>query len=63
MTKTKRRLKVKYMIQKGIRPPTFVLFTHSPAALLPAYEKYFLQTLRERFDLWGTPLKLVLRKS
>jgi GTP-binding protein len=63
LTKTKRRLKVKYMIQKGIRPPTFVLFTHSPAALLPAYEKFFLQALRERFGLTGTPLRLILRKS
>jgi GTP-binding protein len=63
LTKTKRRLKIKYMTQKGVRPPTFILFTHSPAALLPAYEKYFLQALRERFDLSGTPLRLVMRKS
>jgi GTP-binding protein len=63
LTRTKRRLKVKYMTQKGVRPPTFILFTHAPAALLPAYEKYFLQALRERFGLWGTPLRLVMRKS
>ena len=63
LTKTKRRLKVKYMTQKGVRPPTFILFTHSPAALLPAYEKYFIQALRERFGLWGTPLRLLMRKS
>jgi GTP-binding protein len=63
LTKTKRRLKIKYMTQKGIRPPTFVLFSHTPAALLPAYEKFFLQALRERFDLRGTPLRLKLRRS
>ncbi len=63
LTKTKRRIKIKYMTQKGIRPPTFVLFAHSPVRLLPAYEKYFLQALRERFGLWGTPLRLVMRKS
>lgn len=63
LTRTKRHLKVKYMIQKGIRPPTFILFTHTPAALLPAYEKYFIQALRERFGLWGTPLRLILRRS
>ena len=40
-----------------------ILFTHTPAALLPAYEKWFIQALRERFGLWGTPLRLVLRKS
>jgi GTP-binding protein len=63
LTKTKRRLKIKYMTQKGVRPPTFVLFAHTPAALLPAYEKFFLQALRERFGLKGTPLRLKLRRS
>jgi len=63
LTKTKRRLKIKYMTQRGIRPPTFWLFARNPSALLPAYEKYFLQALRERFGLWGTPLRLVMRKS
>ena len=63
LTKTKRRLKIKYMTQKSVLPPTFTLFTHTPAALLPAYERYFLQALRERFGLWGTPIRLALRKS
>ncbi len=63
LTKTKRRLKIKYMIQKGVLPPTFILFAHTPAALLPAYEKFFLEALRERFDLRGTPLRLMLRRS
>lgn len=63
LTKTKRRLKIKYMTQKSILPPTFTLFTHTPAALLPTYERFFLQALRERFGLWGTPIRLALRKS
>ncbi|MBN2409391.1 MAG: ribosome biogenesis GTPase Der [Candidatus Aminicenantes bacterium] len=63
LTRTKRRLKIRYMTQKGIRPPTFILFAHTPAALLPASERFFLQALRERFDLRGTPLRLILRKS
>src|SRR4030066_954347 len=63
LTRPKRSSKIKYMTQKGIRPPTFILFTHTPAALLPAYEKWFIQALRERFGLWGKPLRLVLRES
>lgn len=63
MTRTKRTIKIKYMTQKGIQPPTFILFAHTPTALLPAYEKYFLELLREKFGLWGTPLRLVMRKS
>jgi GTP-binding protein len=63
ITKTRRRIKIKYMTQKGVQPPTFILFAHNPTAFLPAYEKFFLQQLREKFGLWGTPLRLVMRKS
>ena len=63
VTRTKRKIKIKYMTQKGIRPPTFILFAHNPAALLPAYEKFFLEMLRKKFGLWGTPLRLIMRKS
>jgi GTP-binding protein len=51
------------MTQKGVRPPTFILFAHNPAAFLPAYEKFFLGLLRKKFGLWGTPLRLMMRKS
>ncbi|MDH7511411.1 MAG: ribosome biogenesis GTPase Der [Clostridiales bacterium] len=63
LTKSRRRLKIKYMTQQGIRPPTFLLFVHRPAALLPAYEKFFLQLLRKKFGFQGTPLRLRMRQS
>jgi len=63
VTKTKRSIRIKYMTQTGVRPPTFVLFAHNPAVFLPAYEKFFLEQMRKRFGLWGTPLRLVMRKS
>ncbi len=63
VTKTKRTMKVKYMTQKGVRPPTFILFAHNPAPFLPAYEKFFLEQMRKKLGLWGTPLRLVIRKS
>ena len=63
LTKSRRSLKIKYMTQQEVRPPTFLLFVHRPAALLPAYEKFFLQLLRERFGFRGTPLRLRMRKS
>ncbi len=63
LSKAKKRIKIKYMVQKGVRPPRFILFAHSPAALQPAYEKFFLHSLREKFGLWGTPLRLAVRKS
>lgn len=63
LSKSKRRIKIKYMAQKRILPPTFALFTHSRACLAPGYEKYFINLLREKFDFWGTPVRLVLRRN
>jgi GTP-binding protein len=57
------KIKLKYMVQKGILPPSFILFTHSQASLDSAYEKFFLKKLSEEFDFSGTPLRLSLNKS
>jgi GTP-binding protein len=51
------------MTQKGVRPPTFILFAHTPEPLHPAYEKFFAQALRREFGLHGTPIRLLIRKS
>jgi GTPase len=57
------RIKVKYMTQQGVAPPTFILFGHSKSSLLPAYEKSLIGLLRAKFDFWGTPIRVFLRKS
>jgi GTP-binding protein len=62
-SKKGKRLKVKYMVQKGILPPAFILFTHSHASLDSSYEKFFVRLLREEFGFWGTPLRLMLRRN
>lgn len=63
LSREKRRFKIKYMTQIRILPPTFILFTHSRASFSPAYEKYFINLLREKFDFWGTPIRLILRTN
>jgi GTP-binding protein len=63
VSRNKKRLKIKYMTQKGIRPPTFFLFAHVRDSLSPSYEKFFIHKLREKFDLFGTPLKLIIREG
>lgn len=57
------KIKVKYMTQAGVRPPFFLLFSHARTTLAPAYEKHFLELLRERFDFRGTPLRVAVRES
>ena len=63
ISKKRRKIKLKYMVQKSTFPPSFILFTHSQASLDPAYEKFFLRKLYEEFDFEGTPLRLFLKRS
>ena len=57
------RAKLRYMTQKGVRPPTFVLFLGSRGTLSPAFERHFLESLRREFGFAGTPLRLFVRTS
>lgn len=57
------RAKLRYMTQKGVLPPTFILFTGSGGPLSPAYERHFLELLRTAFGFEGTPLRLFVRTS
>jgi GTP-binding protein len=63
ISKKGRRFTVKYGTQKGILPPTFVLFTTSPAIFAPGYEKSFVQKMRNAFGLEGTPVRLLMRSG
>jgi GTPase len=57
------RAKLRYMTQKGVSPPTFILFLGARGPLSPSYEKYFLESLRREFGFDGTPLRLIVRTS
>jgi GTP-binding protein len=54
------RLKVQYLTQVGVRPPTFVLFTSGgKPGLHFSYERYLVNRLREEFDFFAAPLRIV----
>jgi GTP-binding protein len=54
------RLHVQYMTQVSVRPPTFVLFTSGgKSGLHFSYVRYLQNRLREQFDFFGTPLRIV----
>lgn len=56
------RLHVQYITQVGVRPPTFVVFTAGgKAGLHFSYERYLQNRLREEFDFFATPLRLIER--
>jgi GTPase len=58
-----RRLKLNYITQAKARPPSFVLFCTRADAVPEAYKRYLVNSLREAFDLPGTPIRLTLREK
>jgi GTP-binding protein len=58
-----RRLKLNYMTQAKARPPTFVLFCTRADAVPDIYKRYLVNSLRETFELPGTPIRLTLREK
>jgi GTP-binding protein len=58
-----RRLKLNYITQAKSRPPSFVLFCSRADAVPQAYLRYLVNSLREHFDLPGTPVRISLREK
>lgn len=58
-----RRVKIRFLTQPSSRPPTFVAFCSQPEGLPKAYLRYLVNSLREAFDLPGTPIRFKLRKG
>ncbi len=50
------QVKVHYMTQVGVAPPTFALFTNRRAKLHFSLERYLINRIRERFGFQGTPI-------
>jgi len=62
-TTGKSRLKVFYLTQASVAPPTFVLFTNARngAKMHFSYERYLINRLRETFDFYATPIRIQQR--
>jgi GTP-binding protein len=58
-----RRLKLNYITQTKARPPSFVIFCTRADAVPEAYLRYLTNSLRESFDLPGTPIRITLREK
>ena len=58
-----RRLKIYYMTQTGIKPPTFVIFCNSAELFHFSYQRYIENCLRDVFGFDGTPIKLIIRQK
>ena len=58
-----RRLKLNYITQAKARPPSFVLFCSRADAVPQSYLRYLINSLREYFELRGTPVRIALREK
>jgi GTP-binding protein len=58
-----RRLKLNYITQAKARPPSFVLFCSRADAVPQSYLRYLVNSLRDAFELPGTPVRIALREK
>ncbi len=57
-----RRLKVYYITQVAVKPPTFVLFVNDTTLMHFSYRRYLENFFRKTFDFSGTPIKIIVRQ-
>ena len=58
-----KQLKLSYVTQPGVNPPTFVFFVNDPRLIHFSYQRYLENSLRKAFGFKGTPLKLIFRRK
>ena len=56
-----KRLKIYYMTQASVAPPTFVLFCNDAELFHFSYQRYIENCLRQTFGFVGTPIRLVIK--
>jgi GTP-binding protein len=59
----RKHVRILYAAQTGVAPPTFVFFTNVATEFHFSYERFLVNRLRESFGLFGTPVRIQVRKS
>jgi GTP-binding protein len=57
-----KRLRLYYMTQVAVKPPTFVIFVNDKALMHFSYKRYIENKIREAFGFKGTSLKFIIRE-
>lgn len=58
-----KRLKIYYMTQASVKPPTFVIFVNDKELAHFSYIRYLENHLRRNFDFTGTPVRFIIREK
>lgn len=57
-----RRLKIYYVTEQSVCPPTFIFFVNDEKLMHFAYQRYLENYFRKTFDFTGTPVRFILRE-
>ncbi|MFI3200264.1 MAG: ribosome biogenesis GTPase Der [Eubacteriales bacterium] len=57
-----KRLRLYYITQVSVKPPTFVIFVNDKALMHFSYTRYIENRIREAFGFVGTPLRFIIRE-
>ena len=58
----RRHVRVMYVAQVGIAPPSFVFFTNVATTFHFSYERFLINQIREHFGFIGTPIRIQVRR-
>ena len=57
-----KRLKLYYITQVSVKPPTFVIFVNDKQLMHFSYTRYIENKIREAFGFKGTPIRFIIRE-
>lgn len=57
-----KRLRLYYITQAAVKPPTFVIFVNDKELMHFSYTRYIENKIRDAFGFQGTPLKFIIRE-
>ena len=57
------KVRLNFITQHRVRPPSFIIFGNSPEAISPPYTRYLENRLRESYGFEGTPLRIKYKKK
>ena len=58
-----KRLRIYYVTQVSVKPPTFVVFVNDKKLFHFSYERYLVNQIRKEFGLTGTPIRMITREK
>jgi len=58
-----KRLRINYVTQVSVKPPTIVIFANDPELMHFSYQRYLENKIRGAFDFEGTPVRLLTRRK